>query len=178
MAQEGRPYQGFLYVGLMIEAGRPQVLEFNCRLGDPEAQPLMMRLQGDFASFLLGAAQGRLPAGDLQWDPRPSLCVVLTAEGYPGPYRKGDPIEGLEAVQALDDVVVFHAGTEQQKGKVLTSGGRVLGVTAIGTDIPAAQARAYHAVENIRWPGMHYRQDIGARALRRLMGAAGKERAP
>jgi phosphoribosylamine--glycine ligase len=165
MAAEGTRFQGFLYAGLMVGEQGPQVLEFNCRLGDPETQPLMVRLADDLVPYLVGVARGELPTRALSWDSRASLCVVMASGGYPGSYDKGQPIQGLEAAEALEDVVVFHAGTAAQGGGIVTAGGRVLGVTALGDGIPAAQARAYEAVERITWEGVHYRRDIGHRAV-------------
>ena len=165
MAAEGAPYRGVLYAGLMIgERGELSVLEFNCRLGDPETQPLMVRLHGDLVPYLLGVAEGKLPQEPLGWDPRPAVCVVLAAAGYPGPVRTGDPISGI--CQAEQDVVVFHAGTAERGHELVTAGGRVLGVTALGEDLRTARARAYAAAERISWEGMHYRRDIGSRGLR------------
>jgi phosphoribosylamine--glycine ligase len=167
MAEEGHPYQGFLYVGLMIREGGCDVLEFNCRLGDPEAQPLMARLDDDLVSVLMGMARGELQSTDLTWDARAALCVVMTAEGYPGSYRKGAPIQGLEEVEAMEDVIVFHAGTAETEAGVVTAGGRVLGVTGLGKDVAAAQRRAYGAVACLSWEGSRFRTDIGFRALGR-----------
>lgn len=168
MAARGSPYRGVLYAGLMIVGGEPYVLEFNCRFGDPETQPLALRCTDDLLPYLHGAARGELPPAPMQWDARAALCVVLTAEGYPGPYAKGQPLPDLEAAEALSDVVVFHAGTaEDAQGRLVTAGGRVLGVTALGEDVAAAQQRAYAAVRAIAGKGLHYRRDIGHRALSR-----------
>ncbi|MBK6847087.1 MAG: phosphoribosylamine--glycine ligase [Proteobacteria bacterium] len=168
LAAQGTPYRGVLYAGLMIVAGEPYVLEFNCRFGDPETQPLMLRCSADLLPYLYGAARGELPRQPLQWDDRAALCVVLTAAGYPGPYRKGQPITGLEQAEALADVAVFHGGTAHDAdGRLVTAGGRVLGVTALGEDVAAAQQRAYAAVRAIAWEGLHYRRDIGHRAVGR-----------
>ncbi|MEW5792149.1 MAG: phosphoribosylamine--glycine ligase [Pseudomonadota bacterium] len=166
LAAEGIPYTGFLYAGLMIADGQPKVLEFNCRMGDPETQPILMRLQSDLVAVLEAALDGRLAAQSLAWDPRPALCVVMAAAGYPEQVRKGDVISGL--AQITDPAAkVFHAATELKGGQVLTSGGRVLGVTALGDSVRDAQARAYAAVDRIGWPGAQYRHDIGYRAIAR-----------
>ena len=161
------PYTGFLYVGLMVVKGEPCVLEFNCRLGDPEAQGLLMRLKSDLASALYQASQGKTEGLRFEWDPRPALCVVLAAHGYPGDPRKGDAITGLDAAGSLKGVKVFHAGTEYRGGKIVTAGGRIMGVTAMADTIQQARDRAYQAVEQVRFEEMHYRQDIGWRALER-----------
>jgi len=164
---EGEHYVGFLYAGLMIAAdGTPRVLEFNCRFGDPETQPVLMRLRSDLVDLILAALEGRLDGIDVRWDSRVALGVVMAAGGYPGTYNKGDAIAGLPADDA-GDVKVFHAGTAERDGKVLTSGGRVLCVTALGATVAAAQARAYEVVRRIRWRDVHYRTDIGYRAIAR-----------
>ncbi|MBF0155310.1 MAG: phosphoribosylamine--glycine ligase [Magnetococcales bacterium] len=165
MAAEGRPYRGLLYAGLMIDGDTMRVLEFNARFGDPETQPLLMRLQSDLVPLLEAAACGSLRDMTITWDPRTALCVVMTAGGYPGPYAKGLPITGLDKAAQLPDTMVFHAGTRQQDGKIVTQGGRVLGVTALGIDARAAQQRAYEAVEPVRWQDVHFRRDIGYRAI-------------
>ncbi len=165
MAENGTPYRGVLYAGLMIEEGRAKVLEFNCRFGDPEAQPLMMRLKSDIVPVLEAVAEGDLSGIELEWDPRPSVCVVMAAKGYPRSYRKGMEITGLEEVENWPDTVVFHAGTRRADGKIVTNGGRVLGVTTLGETIAEAIDAAYSAVEKIHWEGVHYRKDIGRRAL-------------
>ncbi|HEX8739401.1 MAG TPA: phosphoribosylamine--glycine ligase [Casimicrobiaceae bacterium] len=168
MAAERMPYTGFLYAGVMIDsAGNPRVLEFNCRLGDPETQPIMMRLTSDLVTLLEHAVAGTLDATEAEWDRRAALTVVLAAAGYPGAPRKGDVITGLEAAAAHPDVVVFHAGTTQDGEFVRTSGGRVLGVTALGDSVRQAQRAAYAAVASIHFDGMQYRSDIGHRALAR-----------
>jgi phosphoribosylamine--glycine ligase len=175
MAREGVPYVGILYAGLMIRDGAIKVLEFNCRFGDPECQPIVMRMQGDLVPVLEACIDGTLDQVSLQWDPRATVCVVQASEGYPGSYPKGVEIHGLEEAAGLDDVVVFHAGTRLQDGKVVTSGGRVLGVTAIGDGVAAAIDRAYGAAAVVGWPGVHYRRDIGRKALGRMAGqSAGK----
>jgi phosphoribosylamine--glycine ligase len=167
MAAEGHPYTGFLYAGLMIGAdGAPKVIEFNCRFGDPETQPIMMRLQSDLVTLCDAALDGRLDQASAQWDARAALGVVLAAEGYPGDIRKGDAISGLENGDSAD-AKVFHAGTAQQDGQVITAGGRVLCATALGETVAEAQQRAYALVERIHWAGMQYRRDIGYRAVAR-----------
>jgi phosphoribosylamine--glycine ligase len=167
MAARGTPYRGVLYAGLMIVEGRPYVVEFNARFGDPETQPLLVRLHNDLLPLLDGVARGHL--GDLQAEYRAdaSVCVVMTAAGYPGVYAKGVPIIGVEEVEHLDNTWVFHAGTDVQAGRLVTSGGRVLGVTTRTASLASAITQAYDAVEHIQWPGLHYRRDIGYRALQR-----------
>jgi phosphoribosylamine---glycine ligase len=163
-ADEGIDYRGVLYAGLMIDdAGAPWILEYNCRFGDPETQAVVVRLDGDLAPWLLGAAQGALPEGSLAWDARASVCVVLAAANYPASPELGDSITGIEAAEALGDVTVFHAGTQEQDDQLVTSGGRVLGVTALGADVEAARELGYRAAGAISFRGMHYRGDIGAR---------------
>jgi phosphoribosylamine--glycine ligase len=164
MAAEGIPYTGFLYAGVMIDtAGKPRTLEFNCRLGDPEAQPILMRLKSDLVDLLEHAASGTLDHADPEWDRRSALGVVLAAEGYPDNPRRGDPISGLNAV--TEECKVFHAGTLLAEGKAVTAGGRVLCVTALGETVRQAQRTAYAAVDAIHFDGMQYRKDIGNRAL-------------
>jgi phosphoribosylamine--glycine ligase len=164
MAKEGHPYCGFLYAGLMIDrAGNPKVLEFNCRLGDPETQPILMRLKSDLSDMVEHAMEGRLDRFNAEWDRRPALGVVLAAAGYPDNPRKGDVISGMPP--AGEDFRVFQAGTALQDGRVVTSGGRVLCVTALGDTLLLAQRRAYQITEGIRFEGMQYRRDIGHRAL-------------
>jgi phosphoribosylamine--glycine ligase len=166
MAKDGTPYTGFLYAGLMIDAaGAPKTLEFNCRLGDPEAQPILLRLKSDLVALLDRALDGKLENAEAEWDRRAALGVVLAAHGYPEEPRKGDRIEGLPAPAA--DCRVFQAGTRAQGGDLVTSGGRVLCVTALGDNLRAARSRAYAAVERIRFDGMQYRKDIGHRALKK-----------
>jgi phosphoribosylamine--glycine ligase len=167
MAAEGRPYRGILYAGLMIKDGEPKALEFNVRFGDPEAQPLLLRMESDLLPILEAVVERRLHDVEIRWRREAAVCVVMTAGGYPGAYSKGKVITGLRAAARLKDVVVFHAGTELAGGKVVTSGGRVLGVTALGKDIPDAIARSYRAVEKIHWDGVHCRTDIGRKALGR-----------
>jgi len=167
MNRQGTPYKGVLYAGLMITSGGPRVLEFNVRFGDPETQPILMRLQSDLLEVCLAACEGRLEEITLRWDPRPAVCVVMASGGYPGDYEKGKVITGLEKAQELEDVAVFHAGTREDNGDVVTSGGRVLGVTALGADVAAAQARAYEAVDCIQFEGAYCRRDIADKAIRR-----------
>jgi phosphoribosylamine--glycine ligase len=157
-----------LYAGVMVTAQGPRVLEYNCRLGDPEAQPLLMRLRTDLLDLIEAVVDERLDEfeGRLEWDPRPAVCVVLAARGYPGPYERGLAITGLDAAGRLPDVQVFHAGTRLDGDRVLTDGGRVLGVTALGDTLEAAQRRAYEAAALIRFPEMYYRRDIADKALR------------
>ena len=164
MVAEGAPFTGFLYAGLMIgRDGVARVLEFNVRCGDPETQPIMLRLESDLAAMCSAAAGGKLPAGAAHWDPRSALGVVLAAEGYPGAPRRGDPILGLGAAEDLPDTRVFHAGTAfDADGRVVTAGGRVLCVCAMGEDIAAARERAYARADRIDWPGRFRRSDIGA----------------
>ena len=167
MADQGTPYTGFLYAGLMIAPdGTPNVLEFNCRFGDPETQPVLMRLQTDLVELIEAALDRKLDSTAARWDTRAALGVVLAAGGYPGTYRKGDVIDGLPTGDA-PDVKVFHAGTASRDGQVVTNGGRVLCVTALGATVSAAQARAYEVVERIHWKDAHYRRDIGYRAIAR-----------
>lgn len=167
MAADGHPYVGFLYAGLMITpAGAPKVIEFNCRFGDPEAQPVMMRLRSDLVALCRAALTGTLDGVTLDWDPRVALGVVMAAGGYPEQYRKGDPIEGLDLPDAPDQKV-FHAGTRLDGGRVVTNGGRVLCVVGLGPDAATAQRRAYARVGQIRWADHYFRRDIGYRAIGR-----------
>ena len=164
MAREGMPYTGFLYAGLMIDAtGNPRVLEFNCRLGDPETQPIMMRLKSDLVDLVEAAIERRLDKAEAEWDRRFALGVVMAAHGYPEDPRRGDRIDGLPKSGA--DHHVFHAGTAERDGEIVTAGGRVLCVTALGDTVKIAQKRAYDVVEQIRFDGMQYRHDIGHRAI-------------
>lgn len=160
-------YRGVVYVGVMICDGKPQVLEFNCRFGDPEAQPILMRLDSDLFELLKATADGNLKNVNISWKDEASVCVVLASGGYPGSYKKGKKITGLDSIKNDEDVVVFHAGTKLNNGEVLTSGGRVLGVTALGADIKGAKARAYKAIEKIHFDGMHFRRDIADKAIRK-----------
>ncbi|HWB54837.1 MAG TPA: phosphoribosylamine--glycine ligase [Tepidisphaeraceae bacterium] len=166
LVREGIEYRGILYAGLMLTAKGPKVLEFNCRFGDPETQPLMMRLQSDLAEVMVAVATGKLEQITLKWDPRPALCVVATSKGYPGDYPSGLPITGIEKANAMTDVRVFHSGTAMRENQLVTAGGRVLAVTALGHSYAEAQRRAYDAMKLIHFDGMHYRKDIGHQALR------------
>ena len=168
MAKEGKPYKGVLFAGLMIGEEGPKVIEFNCRFGDPECQPIMARLKSDALEMLLASAQGNLDKLKLKWDPRAAMTVVLAAEGYPGRYAKGTPINGVEDADAIEDVMVFHAGTVlDDDGQLVSNGGRVLGVTALGDTVEDAQKLAYKAVDTIDWPKGFCRRDIGWRAIGR-----------
>lgn len=167
MAAEGHPYKGFLYAGLMIDqSGAPKVIEFNCRFGDPETQPIMLRMQSDLVELCDAAVDGRLDQCDSRWDDRASVGIVLAAGGYPGSYDKGDAITGLPDVEA-DGEKVFHAGTRMQGEQVVTNGGRVLCATALGSSVTEAQQRAYRLAERISWNGVFYRKDIAFRAIAR-----------
>ena len=171
MAAEGLPYSGFLYAGLMIAAdGTPKVLEYNCRLGDPETQPILMRLRSDLVELCLAAHEGRLGEMPVDWDPHAALGVVMAAGGYPDAYEKGQVISGLEAAAQVPDTKVFHAGTARVAGQTVTQGGRVLCVTALGKTVGAAQTRAYQAVDLIHWQNGFCRRDIGHRAIARERG--------
>jgi phosphoribosylamine--glycine ligase len=165
MAADGTPYTGFLYAGLMIDAdGQPRTIEFNCRMGDPETQPIMMRMKSDLVDLLDHAVNGTLDRAEVSWDRRAALGVVIAAGGYPEEPRKGDPVTALPA--DADDCVVFHAGTQAVDGQLVTSGGRVLCVTALGDSVRSAQRRAYEAVAQVRFDGAQYRRDIGHRAIK------------
>jgi phosphoribosylamine--glycine ligase len=165
MKRKRRPFQGVLYAGIMVTNQGPKVLEYNVRFGDPECQPLLMRLKSDLLDLLEATVDGRLvELPPLEWDPRPAVCVVMASEGYPGGYEKGLPIRGLAEADALPDVKVFHAGTRLRDGEVVTDGGRVLGVTALGNSISAAKLQAYKAVKCIRWDGAWCRKDISDKA--------------
>jgi phosphoribosylamine--glycine ligase len=167
MAAEGRPFTGFLYAGLMITPqGEPKVLEFNVRMGDPETQPIMLRLKTDFVEIIEAAIDGRLDGISAGWDPRPALGVVMAAAGYPADVRKGDMISGLDGIDG-ESAKIFHAGTRLKNGQVVTDGGRVLCVCALGETVRQAQAGAYSLVGKIRWAGEHHRSDIGFRAIAR-----------
>jgi len=168
MRADGRPYKGCLYAGLMITLdGQPKVLEFNCRFGDPELQPLVLLMESDIVPILLGITEGRLPVERIKWVEGAAVCVVMTSKGYPGTPEIGKEIKGLAGVAKLEDVEVFHAGTKKENGKILTAGGRVIGPTAMGKDIPEAMQRVYEAVAKISWSGEHHRTDIGKKALKR-----------
>ncbi|MBI5696651.1 MAG: phosphoribosylamine--glycine ligase [Nitrospirae bacterium] len=167
MKQERMPYKGVLYAGIMMTESGPKVLEFNVRFGDPEAQPILMRLDSDILDIMLAVSDGTLKPEMVRWKNDASVCIVAAAKGYPGSYEKGFPITGLEEAAAMENTFVFHAGTADRKDAVVTNGGRVLGVTAIGQDVAEAISRAYAAITKIHFDGMHYRKDIGARALKR-----------
>jgi phosphoribosylamine--glycine ligase len=164
-AADGRPYKGVLYAGLMITEKGPELIEYNVRFGDPECQPMMMRLKSDALEMLLACAEGRLEEITLEWREETALSVVMAGEGYPGAYGKGSEIKGLDAAGRLKDVVVFHAGTAEEDGKIVAAGGRVLNVTALGKSVKAAQKKAYQAVDLIDWPEGFCRRDIGWRAI-------------
>ncbi len=167
MNRNETPYKGVLYAGLMITAGGPRVLEFNVRFGDPETQPILMRLKNDLLKVLLAVCDGKLDEVTLDWDSRPAVCVVMASKGYPGDYEKGKIITGLDEAGKSDDVMVFHAGTAKKNGDIVTNGGRVIGVTALGDTIAAAKARAYQAVEIIKFDGAYWRRDIADKAIKK-----------
>jgi phosphoribosylamine--glycine ligase len=177
MEMEKSPYRGFLYFGLMMTPSGPMLLEYNVRLGDPETQPILMRLRTDLADLLVASREGRLANVDVHWSPNPAVCVVLTSKGYPAKPEIDKPIKGYEAVESLGGVKIFHAGTRVQDHQLLTAGGRVLGVTAIAEDLPSAIQRAYAGVSKLKFEGMHYRKDIGAKALQRVPRAPAAKRA-
>ena len=158
-------YEGVLYAGMMMTSAGPKVIEFNCRFGDPECQPLVLRLKSDLVEAMLAVCERRLADVSLAWDPRPAVCVVMASGGYPAKYDKGHEITGIDAADAMADVKVFHAGTAVKNGKLVNSGGRVLGVTALGDDIADAQRRAYEAVAKISWTDCYYRKDIASKAI-------------
>jgi len=165
LAAEGHPYHGVLYAGLMIKDGEPKVLEFNCRLGDPETQPIFMRMKGDLVPVMETCIEGGLADLEIGWDPRTAVCVVMASQGYPGSYEKGKVIKGLDVVEGMEGVYCFHAGTRVENGNYLTAGGRVLGVTGLGKGIKEAMDTTYRAVSEITWEGIHFRTDIGKKAL-------------
>jgi len=164
LASDGIPYQGFLYIGLMLTSSGPKVLEFNCRLGDPEAQAIVARMDFDLAEVVRDVAAGNLQPSKLRWKSRASICVVLASGGYPGKFEVGKRIEGLTAAEQITGVTVLHAGTKRVAHGVITSGGRVLGVTAAGSSLGDALASAYEGAAKIHFDGIHYRKDIGAHA--------------
>ena len=168
MEKRGTPFRGILYGGLMITREGPKVLEFNVRFGDPETQPLLLRMKGDLLDTFVKLVEGRLDEAEVNWSDDAAVCVVMASGGYPGKYEKGKLITGLEEAEKIENVVVFHAGTRYENGKYYTNGGRVLGVTALGRDIPSAIKRAYSAAERITWESTFYRKDIGKKALKRL----------
>jgi len=167
MKAEGAEFKGVLYCGLMMTARGPMVLEFNCRFGDPETQPILMRLESDLVEALEASIEGRVSEGDFKWSPDASVCVVMASGGYPGMFAVGKRIDGIEQASAVEGVKVFHAGTSQRDGAYYTSGGRVLGVTARAADLQTAVARAYEACGKITFEGAHYRKDIAGRALKK-----------
>ena len=167
MNRNDTPYKGVLYAGVMVTAGGPRVLEFNVRFGDPETQPILMRLKSDLLQVMLAVCDGKLDEVTLEWDNRPAVCVVMAAGGYPGEYEKGKKITGLDDAEQIEDVVVFHAGTAEKNGDIVTNGGRVLGVTAKGNSIADAKARAYMGVDKIKFEGAYCRRDIADKAIRR-----------
>ena len=167
MNRNGTPYKGILYAGLMITAGGPRVLEFNVRFGDPETQPILIRLKSDLLEVCLAVCDGRLDKVTLEWDQRPAVCVVMASGGYPGDYQKGKRITGLNEADRIEDVVVFHAGTAVKNGDIVTNGGRVLGVTALGQTVADAKARAYKAVDKIKFDGAYCRRDIADKAIKK-----------
>ena len=167
MNRNGTVYKGVLYAGVMVTAGGPRVLEFNVRFGDPETQPILMRLKSDLLEVLLAVCDGKLDQIDLEWDQRPAVCVVMASGGYPGDYEKGKIITGLDKAKQCRDVVVFHAGTAQKDADIVTAGGRVLGVTAMGDDVADAKANAYKAVDMISFDGACCRRDIADKAINR-----------
>jgi phosphoribosylamine--glycine ligase len=168
MAAEGRPYRGVLYAGLMIDGDNIKTLEFNARFGDPECQPLLMRMKSDIVPVLMSVADGDISGVNIEWHDKAAVCVVMAAEGYPGDYRKGDEINGLAKAAEMCDLFVFHAGTAIRDGKYVTNGGRVLGVTALGDTVKGAIDLAYRGVGAITWRGVHFRTDIGRKALGRM----------
>ena len=165
MKKENRPYKGVIYAGLMITSAGPKVLEFNARFGDPETQVLLMRMKSDLVPLLLSTVNDNLEDVDIEWHDCISICVVMTSKGYPDKYEKGLPISGLETLKGIDNVHVFHAGTSTKNGKVVTSGGRVLGVTTVGKDLRDAQKNVYEAIQKLSFDGVHYRRDIGSKAV-------------
>lgn len=167
MNRNGTPYKGVLYAGIMITPAGPRVLEFNVRFGDPETQPILMRLKSDLLQVCLAVCDGTLEDVTLRWDPRPAVCVVMASGGYPDNYQKGKKITGLDEAEQIQDVIVFHAGTKTQNGDIVTDGGRVLGVTALGQTIADAKIRAYQAVEKIKFEGAYYRRDIADKAIKK-----------
>lgn len=167
MARDGCPYRGILYIGLMIKDGQPRVVEYNARFGDPEAQPLLVRMKEDIVPILQACARGKLTQSSLEWHDKAAVCVVMASGGYPSAFVKGQPISGLDDAGRIEDLVVFHAGTAVKDGQVVNNGGRVLGVTGLGTTVREAIDKAYAGAALIHWQNVHYRKDIGARALHR-----------
>jgi phosphoribosylamine--glycine ligase len=162
LAADGLPFHGMLFPGLMMTPKGPKVLEFNCRFGDPETQVLMRRLKTDLLDLIEATVDGKLSELQPLWDDRVAVCIVLASGGYPGPIEKGKPVEGIDSANTDPDIVVFHAGTSMKDGKVVSSGGRVLGVTALGTTLEEARAKAYAAADKISFEGKQFRRDIGA----------------
>jgi phosphoribosylamine--glycine ligase len=167
MREDGAEYRGILYCGLMMTARGPMVLEFNCRFGDPETQPILMRLESDLLGAFIASIEGRVSDGDFKWSQDAAVCVVLAAAGYPGAYETGKQIFGLEEAAAMENVAIFHGDTMRKNGAYYTAGGRVLNVCARGADVNTAVERAYAACQKICFEGMHYRHDIAARAMKR-----------
>lgn len=167
MAEDGCPYSGILYVGLMIKDGKPRVVEYNARFGDPEAQPLLMRMKSDIVPVLQACARGELAQDSIEWHDKAAVCVVMASGGYPATFEKGLPISGFDAAAQIDDLVVFHAGTSLKDESIVNNGGRVLGVTGLGATVKDAIDKAYQGVAVIDWQDVHYRKDIGAKALNR-----------
>ena len=164
MKREGRPFKGLLYTGLMVNLHEPKVkvLEYNVRFGDPETQPLMMRLKSDIVPLMLASINGTIESASLEWDPRPSVCIVATSNGYPDIFETGKEIKGIDKIKEMDDVILFQAGTEEKEGKIVTNGGRVLNITSIGDNIESARNKAYKAMEQISFDGMFLRKDIAS----------------
>ncbi|MFZ0961231.1 MAG: phosphoribosylamine--glycine ligase [Terriglobia bacterium] len=177
MEMEGSPYHGFLYCGLMMTPTGPMLLEYNVRLGDPEAQPILMRLRSDLADMLMASREGRLSTVDVHWTPNPAVCVVLASRGYPAKPEAGKTITGYEAAEALGGLKIFHAGTRFEDHQLFTTGGRVMGVTAIAQDLPSAIERAYAGISKLQFEGMQYRKDIGAKAMQRVQRNPAPKRA-
>jgi phosphoribosylamine--glycine ligase len=167
MNKNGTPYKGILYAGIMITQGGPRVLEFNVRFGDPETQPILARLKSDLLEAMLATCNGTLDKITLEWDSRAAVCVVMASGGYPEIYEKGKVITGLDEAQTVKDVIVFHAGTAEKDGEIVTAGGRVLGVTALGNTIGEAQEKAYNAVEKIKFEKAYWRKDIADKAIKK-----------
>ena len=168
MKRRGRPFRGVLYCGIMMTAGGPMVVEFNSRFGDPEAQVILPLLEDDFAELAVGISEGSLPAGPLTWKRKAATCVVVASGGYPGSYETGMEIRGLDLLDEMDDVFAFHADTATRDGKLVTNGGRILGVTALADDLKGSIDRAYDAVDRIRFDQRYFRTDIGEKGLRRM----------
>jgi phosphoribosylamine--glycine ligase len=166
MAKDGCPFQGVLYAGLMVKDGKPRLVEYNARFGDPECQTLMLRLKSDLVDMLYACAIGKLDTVKPEWSDEPSLCVVMAAEGYPSTYKKNTVINGLDKAAEIENVQIFHAGTAEKNGQIISIGGRVLGICAIGKDVMTARQSAYQAVNEINWPEGFCRRDIAWRAIK------------